>query len=229
MKILRSPFLWLGLVCLVALWWAWPRGGSTSAAGGGVEAVEKREAGVEASVPAPTPASAPAEASSVKEGAGGKKREEMGAPREFRPMGAVLQSLLAQAQKSVETGAGGADEATKAELVRRTKEIEALRASGRGPAHPNSVVVLAEFSWYLDHFGNFDAGKYKEERAAFFGERLKELQGLPEDADMAALLKKWQMEQPRDDSATAILLRRLDSFNSNTKEKMEGMLKSLAQ
>lgn len=220
MRVLRSPFFWLGLVGLVGLWWGWPRGGAEVDAVGSVDAVEKREA---------VEASAPERVSSVNAVPGAEKREAAKASRELRPMGEVLQSLLAQAQKSVETGAGGADEATKAELVRRTKEIEALRVSGRGPSHPSSVVVLAEFSWYLDHFGNFDAEKYEEEKAAFFEARLKELGALPADADMAALIVKWLNEQPRDDSATAILLRNLNRFNADTKEKMEGMLKSLAQ
>jgi hypothetical protein len=206
----RSPFFWLGLAGLLSLWWAWPRDSSPSASGS-VEAEEHLDVSASTSVPAPE--SVPGRVPPV------EKRPASERPLEPRPIAEIHKSLLDQARKTMETGAGGADAATKDELLRRTKEIEALRAGGMGMSHPSSLRKLAEFSRYLDTFAAFDAEAYKTDMAGYFRERLKELDGLPAGAKREELRAKWLRELARDDSPEAILLRSL--YGSDWKSQME--------
>ena len=218
----RSPLSWLGLAALLALVWFWPRGGSQAAPAGSEGAKERREPSSPTQSAPPT--SAPARIPGVPSV---EQRTTSAGQRERRPMTAIHKSLLDQARKAVETGAGGADAATKEELVRRTQAIEALGTAGLGPAHPSSLQPLAEFSRYLDTFGTFDADAFKTDMAGYFGARLKELDELPDDADLPALREKWQRELARDDLPEAILLRRLDG--SNSRSQMRSVLTGLAR
>ncbi|MEK7951576.1 hypothetical protein [Luteolibacter soli] len=223
-RFFRSPYSCVALAVLIALCWrAWPRGGD-KAAEGSADAGRAASPAAEASVPAVVPAPGRVERGEREEGRPAAER-----PLEPRPVAEIHKALLEQGRKAVETGAGGADAATKAELVRRTKEIEALGAGGRGFSHPASILMLAEFSRYLDAYGSFDAAMYKADMAKYFNARLKEIEALPDDAGMKALREKWERDLARDDSAEALLLRRVYGGKADTKATIERLLADLGR